>query len=329
MSGYHWRLKPPIGTSIDRANPLARGLLAFFPFWEGQSPYIYDVVAGLPAVATSAAAWATYSGGRALSFPTTGAYAQTAALGSIYHAPYPMSLVIGMRLLGTPSSTAQCFALNDGASTWLLPAIALPTSSDWQINWANGATSASSISSIAATFNADVVAGYTVTTSSQTLYLNGTSAYALTNPISSPVYSGSTILNFGYYPSLAARNPNYAVYWAGYWNRALTPLEHQKIGSSWGGIWRIFRPPIRNISYFLAPQTHTIFPSPQTIPANHGGDITNALSGIGTSWSARVSRARHPPPSSSRLGALPERWLFRTAAIPATSRSQPLLFRSA
>lgn len=236
-----WYSKPTRGTLLDRSHPLARGLIGFFPLWEGGGSVIADAVGQVVLTPSSAATWGASPRGSAFVLGSSGAYAQTGTLPASWQVPYPITLVVAVRMLATPSSTAECVAYFHEGPTTALSGISITSSPQWLYSYANGSSSANVSTGLTPSSGVDYVAGLTLTTASQSFYLNGSLAYSGSASASSPTYS-SPILDLGYNSSLSTRTPNLQVYWVGAWGRALSASEHATIGWNPAGIWRLFRP---------------------------------------------------------------------------------------
>jgi hypothetical protein len=237
MLGNRWPHKPPIGYEIDGEHPLSRGMYAFFPLWEGNGLYARDSVNGIISTATSGAAWKSGPSGLAQAFMSSGHYSQTPSIPGL-SVNYPITIAAGFRMLGTPSGTAQVIGIYTTGLAQSPAIIGVTSANLYIIAWANGSSSASGTSSTSAATNVDSVAALTVTDTSQTLYLNGVTAYALSNAIGNAAGS-NPFLDFGYNSLLAARNPNYQIYWAGLWNRTLSPAEHAALAAN---PWQVYEP---------------------------------------------------------------------------------------
>ncbi len=249
MLGNRWPHKPPIGYEIDGEHPLSRGMYAFFPFWEGNGLNARDSVNGITSTATSGAVWKPGPSGAAQAFASSGSYSQTPSIPGI-SVNYPITIAVGFRMLGTPTGTTQVIGFYTAGLAQMPAIIGVTSANLYSIAWANGSSSSSGTSSISAASNLDTVAALTITNTNQTLYLNGVAAYALSNAISNAAGS-NPFLDFGYNSSLSARNPNYQIYWAGLWNRTLSPGEHAALAAN---PWQVYEPR-RAQTYFgmLAP----------------------------------------------------------------------------
>jgi len=64
-----WTTKPPVGTRLDRAHPLNRGLVAYWPFWEGGGSVVRDIAGqSMVGTLTNGPVWTGGQFGQALSF---------------------------------------------------------------------------------------------------------------------------------------------------------------------------------------------------------------------------------------------------------------------
>lgn len=233
LAGFAGRRKPPRGRPIDRMHPLARGLVACVPCWEGgivgfAAPPAYDLVTGAALRPYNTfSTWTAGPTGLALACVQGGAGFSSSAPALALR--WPISLAIGFQSVANRSS-AMLGGL--GCSTTWGPSFAalgfnFPSASAnaMSLNYTTGATNATiNVAGAPATNGVDLVWSTSFASGQQAAYAQGTPVYSGSAALADPQIILPTLW-VGAFPGQGAA-PNVLVYWMMLWNRMLSPPEH-------------------------------------------------------------------------------------------------------
>ena len=287
--------KPPIGTQLDRTNPLLKGLLWYAPCWENCGAVITDLIGNvnLSLVSGGTPVWTpgtSASTGAGPKFATTTSY-YSATLPKSLQIQAPITLVFGYKRTGNASAgNSPIFGLfiNNTASGNIGPAM---VSQNGSTSLELFGTTGTAFTYATPSFNPTTGVSYTIVfvcgVTTYTLYAFPTTGAPITPLTASwstsqgnPTYAATANIALGGGPNWA-RYPNGVVHFAGVYNRALTANE----AAAWGqNPWQIFQP--RSGVAALASSTGHFTASPTSIYSNNASGQTITLTGFGTSWSS-------------------------------------------
>ncbi|MGP0065041.1 MAG: hypothetical protein ACLQGP_15770 [Isosphaeraceae bacterium] len=274
MQGTRWPHKPPAGYEIDSEHPLARGLISFLPL---NPCSLFDIVGGIP-LAMSGASWSSGSqSGLLLTANNSGA--TTTKLPQSLQGGWPITVACGFRQLATPANSAVLFGTSyeTVASSpyfgWVLGYYGV---SGVKLAW-NSAGTAGTIngSSLPAT-GADAVLSATITSTAQSVYLNGVPYCSGSSSLSNPTYQSTAQLFIGIEPGTTNRPPGTLMYWCGAWSRALQPAEHITLARN---PWQIFEPRrlLKTYVFGIVADTPTVYTLSGPSSGGAGGTVTFTL----------------------------------------------------
>jgi hypothetical protein len=106
-----WGQKPPIGCQLDRGCDLCNGLIWLAPLWEAGGVLVGDVVGSNALTVNASASWSGGFSQLGLTCNTTSANAgATLTLPASLRPSFPITVAVGVRLLGTPGSNSPRLA---------------------------------------------------------------------------------------------------------------------------------------------------------------------------------------------------------------------------
>ena len=245
--------KPPIGTPLDASSELQRGLFYFAPMWEGGGQTFADVVNSQGGQVIGAATWGPGSSSTVLNCTAVGAYGVFGYIAPALNHGWPITMAVAIRTPAVlPSVVTAIFDITyDGMGTSPYDVIAIQWSSVGTIGFAYN--SAGSFGGVVGTFtpspNTDYVLSLTITPTVQTLYVNGVAVQTTAAAVSNPTWTSTSFAKIG---GAGGTTAGCKVYWAGLWNRALSPTEHAAAAQN---IWQIFQSvwPLGAIEYQAPP----------------------------------------------------------------------------
>lgn len=240
-----WTSKPPLVTQINRGHSLAQELQGFYSLAEGGGSTIGDVSGNLSLVTTGFGSNNPWGQGL-----TSGLNCSMAGEGAVATLPsnlqfgWPLSIAVGMTILGTPTASTVYWGLvpnNTGAVPYTtITLLASNTATAYTLGYSSGSSFEFFTGGSIATGPA--VLSATVTASLQAMYLNGATIASQSPVASNPAYTATASVALGVDPGISSRNTNALIHWCGWWNRTLTAAEHLTIGQSPNAIWQIFQP---------------------------------------------------------------------------------------
>jgi hypothetical protein len=287
--------KPPIGTPLDRTHPLLNGLLWYAPFSEGGGTRVIDLIGGVNLTTSGGPVWVPGSSpmtGAELSLTSTSMGANNAILPATLKLQPPVTLVCGFRRIGIPTSSSLIFGTypnNTGAAPYNAYSIYYSNTVNLAIGSSNSSNYPSSGNTFTPTTGIDYVLVAVFNPTTYTFYV-----YPLPSGVPSvysgswgvtigPVYSSTALIGCGANAG-AARNLNGNVWFAGMYSRALSAIE----AAAWGrNPWQIFAPS-QGVAALASAVAGTFSIAQTTIPANHAGNISITLTGVGTTWSSNT-----------------------------------------
>jgi hypothetical protein len=246
MRVFARRNKPPIGTPLDYGCPLARGLVFFFPLWEGGGPYIGDVAGGLQAK-NSSTQWAT--GSDSVLLKRNGGYSW-AVIPAALQFPWPISIAFRCRHTITGSGNPRIFGLfysNPDATPFDVLAMHDSSTATLRIQYNKAGSNVQANTSTTMTVGGEYTVTAVVTTTSQVVYVNGANVFSSANSIGNPNYTATSSIGFGDVVVSAAAD---SYYWGAVWNRALSADEHALLVTN---PWQLFTPawPVSPLTYVI------------------------------------------------------------------------------
>ncbi len=246
-----WTSKPPVGTQIDPWHPfLANQCKLVYALNEGAGPTVWDGITGFPLTATGGPAWAQGPSGPALSCVGTSVGA-TALLPPSLKISTPITAIIGVRILGYPSSAHNDHLIGCiydepvTAPSWPYVIYLNGPSGALNVYYSKNATTGANVaSSYVPPLNKDIVLALELTATTITIYANGVQTFTTTGITAVPQYSSTSTLLLGS-DSTATGTENHLVYFAAIYNGILGSALHARIGANVNAIWEMF--PIRRI----------------------------------------------------------------------------------
>lgn len=248
----NWKQKPPIGTPLDRTNPLTQGLVFFCPFWENGSNSVVDVVNNIALPFTNSPVWqpggSPQTGGGL--FLNTTTQRAGSVLPPILQLQPPMTLVLCFRPVGVISNTSNLFGLYLNSSG----AAAFGNFIRWTAGTGGNTgnvgylvANSSGASSVTQTVGPVVVGSdYLMilslgVTSSSCYFMPLLGKPSITNNnygfSANSVYTGTSQVTFGASPGYTAIS-RARIHFGGIYSRALTMSQASSLASN---PWQIFR----------------------------------------------------------------------------------------
>lgn len=280
LNGSQWTQKPPLGTPIDRDNPLGAHLGGFWPLNEGTGLSVADAAGGLTLAGSGYTSYPIWSVGQSVGVDLTqNAERWSASLPTWAQIPFPITLAVGFRWLGAGYATGN--TLLTGA---LYDDTAVAPSECWTVYRATNsnnillAWNAAGVEQVATlpgpAIGVDAVASVTYTPTNQYAYLNGTLGYT-GSVAGNPTYASTAQFVIGAYgPIDNPYAPNALVYWVGWLPIALDAAGHASLAAK---PWQVFAPPLtRKLGYFTS------------IPTSSTAGVP-AITGIGYQFNEAVN----------------------------------------
>jgi hypothetical protein len=255
LSGQRWLKRPPRGTLIDRSHSWVgpAGMRSFYALNENTGGTICDSMSNLNLLSNGFGSTNPWGVGSQTGIACTAAKEGfQAAVPSWLQLKFPVSGAFALRPLGIITNNANMFGVNfnaaySGGSNCYQ--VSSGTSTGWNLNYNSAGSVKELISSVIPVIGIDAVLSFVLTSTFQTLYLNGRVIASSSNGISNPTFGSPALLQFGVTIGTASYNTNALFYWGALWNSALPASAHAAIGSNPNAIWRIFRP-MNGISAF-------------------------------------------------------------------------------
>jgi hypothetical protein len=244
--------KPPLGTQLERASALTRGLVWFAPLWEAAGNGIGDVAAGTNLTTIPGTPWGSGAMGGGLNCNTNG-YGAAAIISSALQLPVPITIMVGVQCKGAPSNTVPFLGLfqTENTNSRALSFEYVSSVASLSFQWNGTSTNVEYVWSPVTGTN--YVLAVTATSSTVVFYINGIAVSTQSASPAAGSYSGTPQLTLGSGNTFySGRNINMLFYWGGLWNRALAASEVGQLGSP-NSIWQIFAPPLPVASWATAP----------------------------------------------------------------------------
>lgn len=276
MNNSHWRQKPVVGTTIRLDHPLAQGLVALWPLWEGCGA-AFDVVSGRP-VATQSAPWIGTSKGWAAQCGS-GTPNQSLSLGgglASLNITGPITLAALLQCGGGSGQTVFDFGLSSNAGCGL---VLNEFGGNQLVYYSAGANYATIAGATLGGTGPHLVAVSQAATGANgaAFYVDGVRVGQV-SPASFPSsYTGNRWIGAN------QGSGNFLSGWiglAGVWSRALSADEHRQLA---GNPWQLFAP--RPVSAAIPMEIVPGFSisGATSLPAGNAGLVVNLL-GYQTGW---------------------------------------------
>jgi hypothetical protein len=236
---YQYTARPPYGAKLNRRHPLLTGFLGFYAINEGGGIYATDLsgVLNLKAQGYSSNPWIR---GVDTAIDALNSASFYGTVPTALQVSYPITMACGVRAISTPVNQlpfAGVYSTN--STTTRLVSIEGVNNTNITV-YGGGSSNPLTVSGI--TLGTDQVCSAVADGSSITAYIGGVQKGTISASYSLTWTSTSTFA-LGWWPGIAARTGEAYIYWAAWWNRALTPGAHLYIGSSINAIWQLFTPP--------------------------------------------------------------------------------------
>ena len=247
QAGLPWAQKPIRGFCFDPTTSLAQGLVWLAPCWEYTGNTLIDVVSGnsltngagpvSPTLGTWAPTGSQY-GSSCGGIEFTGSEATAGlAVPKALQLNYPLTMMVALQRIGTPSSGCPLFAFS--ATGGYIGLNTATTNTDIRLEVINNTTGASTNTTFINSLGVDAVLAINVTTANYSLWANGALFQTVTAAISNCGWGGTPYLCLG--ANNVADTPNYLIYWAALWNRSLAASEYEQLNTV-NSIGKLFSP---------------------------------------------------------------------------------------
>lgn len=227
MYEARWNQKPPIGTQLDASVPLARGLVAFWPLWEGGG--VPSEAVGRSPANSCNASWTATPYGRGLLFNGTNQW--VAATGSSL-----MAFAGTITIAAFTSPATGLLQVLVGGEGWVLGVDEVGSNEVYFYTNAAGFTTSSS-NAIDGTWHLLAVTQSSTGPGGVQFYRDGNPWG--TGTLNSLPASTLGALSLGANSSGTNHWLNGSMGWAAVWSRALSSNEHMALAAN---PWQVFRP---------------------------------------------------------------------------------------
>lgn len=246
MSRFFVKPSSPV---FNRADPLAVGCVAFWPFNEPDGDAV-DIVQGIRLTRQTSAGRTTGQYGRAgnCSGSQVG-FAATAPQSLRLNVPITIACVV--RYLGTPSNSTEIFGVtqnNTASGYYLAYSIGVSGGGNLVLDYNNGSSYRGVFTSTAATLNqGDAIAMVAlITPTTADLYRNGVLIGQDVGFTGNPSYDATATVVAGFFPAVS-RDANIAFMGGGIWSRTWSLRQIQDFTAD---PFRLIRPPSRVAQLF-------------------------------------------------------------------------------
>ena len=259
-----WTIKPPLGSSVNRAHPLAHGLVSCFLCNEGGGSKVLDIANGTYSLAKNAyATWGVRYSHAGLITNTTDPANANALCPTSMKIAFPITVFWKGTFLGQPSVYTNIFGVTytNSDSTPNYPFQVATRGSNnlggwYSLNLSGGSQISTDIVPAAGDKHFIVL---TIGNGYQALYIDGVYQGSNTDTVIAEYTSNSSVI-IGH-PSFNARSAACITDICGFYNRVLTPTE----------IWNLFTSPYQFITrpevgvYCVSSSGATVTPSAQSL----------------------------------------------------------------